>query len=247
MKPRRLWIWAGALFLAAILAGTALAHTRRNTPSSKTWLSLSAPVFSLATNEAGPRVTVTITVSNNGPQDIAGFLSWIDCRSEAEPAWRTPVGRAAPGIVRVVQGSTISLTLPVDSGTLKPSLFCCCGFQWQEQPSFLRRAILNWVDPGLVWLQNCFQPDWRPYTWSLAARLNPTIGGFAFSANTTVDDYFKRFYGLDRATWVSDFARQRALGQTNPMNPVVVPITNEQSFEANQARQAFGQYLLTPK
>jgi hypothetical protein len=118
---------------------------------------------------------------------------------------------------------------------------CCYEFQWQQLPSWFRRASTYWVDPGLKWLQNIFQPEWKPYSWSLAEHLKPLASGFVFSSNVAAGAYFRQFYGLDRATWLKARTGSGPLSKTNAASQVVVTL-NTQNL---QALQAFGDYCLS--
>jgi hypothetical protein len=236
---RKAWTAFGALSLALIivvLVGVALHRQNRYAGIS---LQASRPVFSISTNADGLHPLLTVVLSNAGPTSLDFKLRWYDCRARSDLTQAASNPGPSPRMPLSSHGTT-KLSWEPWRKAPNGEYVCCCQFEWQQHPSWLWGATSKFVDPPLAWVQNCIQPGWKAYTWSLADWLEPLADGLAFTSNILVDDYFLTVYGLDRAKGPQGGDQREASGGASaglaPGLPRVSP--------SIEARRAFNSYCV---
>jgi len=245
MKSLRPKVWALLGLILCLTSAVIFMGFRRHSYPAGDWLQVAAPVFGTATNADGRHGLMVVLVSNTGPTAIEFQLRWFDCRSKRDPTSAAAPRSSSTGRTLVPSRSDTRVAWDFGSNTPGEEYLCCCAFDWQQHPSWLWHAAARWIDPVLVWVQNCVQPGWKPYSWSLADRLEPLAYGLVFTSNVEVDDYFSSLYGLNRVQSPGEDAQRRLLTATNAAGPVLSDSNTFRPLVASlDVHRAFNSYCV---
>ncbi len=241
MKSQRLRSFAVffLLFCAGIAALLTALHLRGR--SAGNWLAVSPAVFSYATKDDGLHSLFAVTVTNIGRTDVEYQIRWFDCKAKTNRTWAgaTRSSLASRGLLPRQTAAKVAWDLGPNAP--KDEYLCCCAFDWQQHPSWVWHAAAKWVDPALAWLQNCFQPGWKAYTWGLSDWVEPLSDGVVFTSNVQVDDYFRQFYGLDSRKPQSQVDPSPSAGDAKPAEQIKSPA----SAVPLEVQRAFNRYCIT--
>lgn len=239
MKCARLKPWALlGLFFCLAVGLFLLAIRRPRIPGD--WLQAGAPTFDVATNAAGPHPFLALWVSNAGPYSLEVQIRWFECRLKSDPSSEPPLRPSFTGRPVLPSGAAQQIRWDFNPNSPSQECLCCCAFEWQQHASWRWRTATKWVDPALAWIQNCVEPGWKAYTWSLADWLEPLADGLVFTSNVPVDDYFHLVYGLDRVKSSQKLAESPSPASTNaPGTLSAKPLTPSLA-----AQRAFNSYCV---
>src|SRR5690348_7154949 len=243
MKGARIKIWAVLALVCILFLALVLITLRRPSRAGEAWLQVSAPVLGVTTNADGLHPFMALSISNSGPYALELQLRWFECRLKSDLANEPALRSSLTGRPVLPSGASNRLTWDFGPSKSPQDCLCCWAFDWQQHPSWRRQAATRWVDPALAWIQNCFQPGWKSYTWSLADWLEPLTEGQVFRSNVGVDDYFHLVYGLDRVKSSQTVAESSPLLATNtPGSPASTGLKH--LAPSLMAQRAFNSYCV---
>lgn len=183
--------------LCGLALGLAFAVGRACAPSpeNKNWVSLSKMFFGTRTNAGLVIPTVSVVVSNAGPQKIFFDLGWFECRTKSDGGWLAAGNtRADPPPIRghlalPPRGST-TMTMDLKPTDKPEQRLACCEVEWVERED----SGLSAPDRLMEELFNHWNGNWTP-------RFSPQIVEHrAFAANIEFVDYFYDMY-WHRSNW----------------------------------------------
>ena len=186
-----------SIFLACGLAlglAFALGRAFAPPPKKKDWVSLSKMSFGTHTNAGVVIPTVSVIVSNVGPQKVLFTLGWFECRTKSDGAWLAAGNvRAAPppmrGLLSLASGSSVPMTMDIKQTNKPEDRMAFCLVAWLE-----RETGVNPMDQFMNRLCYTFNLNWIPrFSQSV-------VEHHAFSANIELADYFYEMYWR-RSNW----------------------------------------------
>jgi hypothetical protein len=186
-----------SIFLACGLAlGLAFTLGRASAPSNKKkdWVSLSRMSFGTRTNAGLVIPTVSVIVSNIGPQNVLFALGWFECRTKSDGAWLAAGNaRADPtptlGLLPLASGSSVPMTMDIKETDKPEDRMAFCMVEWLD-----RESGVNPIDQFMDRLCYTFNLNWIPRFGQ------PVVEHRAFSANIEFADYFYQMY-WHRSNW----------------------------------------------
>jgi hypothetical protein len=184
----------GLLALPYLLPDPKCPATSWPPPAGTPRLLIGAPVFGTCTNAGRVFSTISLTVSNTGPE-VEYVLSWFECRRRDD---LTVLDFGVPsGCMRLRQHQRTNLTLlaPSSVGAVT-DLLVCGSLHWYPRPP-AAPALRRLVDShsALTGVAGTLERGWpggsAPWNWT-------GNSGDAFTSNIGVAEYFRLVYGMDR-------------------------------------------------